>query len=97
MGHLSAIEMAGMPISLEQQLSWHLQSNHYPPVPTSMIQPCIEAIDALVMDEAFTMIDLPEGIEYRGSSQAPAWAIVEAHHLDPFVESCIADYIGADD
>ena len=79
--------MAGMPVSLEQQLAWHLQSNHYPPVPTTMIQPCIEAIEAIVAGEPKTMIGLPEGITWRYMESAPAWAIYEGHHLEAFVDS----------
>lgn len=93
MGYQSAAEMAGMPISIEQQLTWHLTSNHYPPVPLSMIEPCMEAIDAIIMDEPNTLIELPDGITYRDSTHAPAWAIAEGHHLQAFIDSCEDDLL----
>ncbi len=34
-------------LDIETQIGIHLSSNHYPPVPKSMVQPCIEAIDAV--------------------------------------------------
>ncbi len=46
MGHLSAVGMADAAPSLEIALEWHLTHNHYPPVPVSMVGPCVEAIDA---------------------------------------------------
>lgn len=72
-------------ISLEDQLAIHLTNNHYPPVPRSMVKPCIEAIDAY-WDEDYTReIDLPEGITWRGNATAPASNLIEAHHLDAWI------------
>ena len=96
MGLLQAQEFAALTesgdVSLQQSLTWHLRSNHYPPVPTSMIEPCIQAIeianasqwgDADLNDR----VDLPEGVLWRGEDSAPAWAIIEGHHLDAFIQS----------
>ena len=77
-------------MTLEQQLAFHLQSNHFPPVPTSMIQPCIEAIDAYWDEDIHRLISLPEGVGYNGLTVAPAYAIVDAHHLEHWV----TDYEG---
>lgn len=89
MGNLHAVEAADMvadgTVTLEQALSYHLTSNHYPPVPTSMIPVCIEAIEAFEQGVFYKMLDLPEGVSYRGENQAPASAIVEAHHLEAFI------------
>jgi len=83
MGALHAMGMANATeITLEQQLAWHLQSNHYPPVPTSMVTPCAEAIDCYWADELDKEIDLPEGVLYRGNTTAPAREIIINHHLD---------------
>lgn len=91
MGALNAAAMgeavADGGLSLRQALDWHLSSNHYPPVPPSMIDPCVDAIQALDDDEADLLITLPEGVSYRGGRLAPAWAIVEAHHLDAFLDT----------
>ena len=75
-------------ISLAQSLTIHLRHNHYPPVPALMVPVCIEAIDSynanLNGDE---LIELPEGVSWRGNQSAPAWAIIESHHLDEWCES----------
>jgi hypothetical protein len=72
-------------ITLEDQLAIHLRSNHYPPVPLSMVQPCIEAIDAYWEDDLAREIDLPEGISWKGNTTAPARNLIEAHHLDAWI------------
>lgn len=83
MGNLSAIAMSdeALGISLELQLTWHLQSNHCPAIPVSMVPVCIEAIDAFNEGAEGTMIDLPSGVYYRGENRAPAGVIVDQHHL----------------
>jgi hypothetical protein len=85
MGALSATDMAEQ-VDIRTALSWHLTSNHYPPVPTSMIEPCIEAIDAYNDGDPYRDIDLPEGVFYRGQAHAPAYDIIEQHHLDFWIE-----------
>ena len=73
-------------MTIERQIGIHLSANHYPPVPKEMIQPCIEAIDA-VNDLGLwnAPIQLPEGVTYKGLTEAPAHAIIEAHHLDAWI------------
>ena len=85
---LASLSEYGIDISLEQQIAIQLTSNHYPPVPLSMVQPCIEAIDAYNEDSPNLEIKLPDGVLYKGSPTAPAWAIIEQHHLDAW---CIYD------
>ena len=89
MGSLQAMEMAEM-LEIESAIAWHLQSNHYPPVPASMVPACIEAINSVnsgnTYDGWHKVIQLPEGVRYLGSTSAPAWAIIDQHHLDPWVE-----------
>ena len=93
MGSNMANEMAdgtladlGISLTIEQQIGIHLSSNHYPPVPSMMIQPCIEAIDAVNDAGLWDLpIQLPEGVEYKGLKEAPASAIIEAHHLDAWL------------
>lgn len=86
MGYNFASDLANLDIDLHTSLSLHLTTNHYPPVPTSMIEPCIEAIDAFLEWDYDRMIDLPEGVLWRNQTSAPAHAIVEAHHLDAFID-----------
>jgi hypothetical protein len=85
MGSITAIGLAESELDLEKQLAYHLQGNHYPPVPLSMIAPCIEAIDASYDEDYDREIEMPEGVFYKGKTTAPAWAIVEQHHLDWFI------------
>jgi hypothetical protein len=74
-------------MDLETQMSVHLSSNHYPPVPSSMVAPCIAAIHACNGEgESETDIELPEGILWKGAPSAPAWAIVDGYHLDAWIE-----------
>jgi hypothetical protein len=90
MGSVTAIGLADSVLDLETQLLYHLKGNHYPPVPAEMVQPCIEAIDAAYDEDYNRMIDMPKvgdfQILYKNSTQAPAWAIIEQHHLDTFIQ-----------
>lgn len=93
MGYTTASELADN-ISLETGLAYHLQGNHYPPVPVAMVQPCIDAIDAYCEGDYQRKIDLPKDITWRGETWAPASAIVDAHHLDawlPHSDDCYCD------
>jgi len=85
MGYTTALSIAE-DLSLEAGLAYHLQGNHYPPVPLSMVQPCIEAIDAYWDEDFNKEIEMPEGVFYKGSTTAPAWAIIEQHHLDAWLQ-----------
>ena len=93
MGYNTALGIAETEITIEQQLAWHLQGNHYPPVPLSMVQPCIEAINAYWNDDFDAQIEMPDGVSYKGQTTAPAWAIIEQHHLNAWCESDECDYI----
>jgi hypothetical protein len=81
---MAALDMAAH-ADLDQAVAWHLQGNHYPPVPRSMVGPCLEAIALASGGEWDEHVDLPEGVSWRDQTTAPAWAIIEAHHLDPFL------------
>ena len=93
MGSNMATEMAdgtldslGIHLDIETQIGIHLSANHYPPVPKSMVKPCIEAIDAVNDLGLWDLdIELPEGVSWRGSQYAPASAIIEAHHLEAWL------------
>jgi hypothetical protein len=79
MGSNLAYDLASdeLGLDLETAIGYHLQGNHYPPVPLSMVEPCIEDYNKL--------IEMPEGVFYRGDKYAPASAIVEQHHLDAWL------------
>lgn len=90
MGSNFATDLAEMDLglSLEDSIAIHLSANHYPPVPRSMVQPCIDAIDAYYDEDYSRLISLPDPITWRGETEAPAHAIVEAHHLDAWLPEC---------
>ena len=86
MGSVTAIGLAESELDLEKQLAYHLQGNHYPPVPLSMVQPCIDAINAAYDEDYDRMIEMPQGVSYKGNTHAPAWAVIEQHHLNWFID-----------
>jgi hypothetical protein len=86
MGYNTALDLAEL--DLEQGIAYHLQGNHYPPVPLSMVQPCIDAIDAYYDEDFDRQIAMPEGVSYRGLDTAPASAIIDQHHLDAWLPEC---------
>jgi hypothetical protein len=91
MGSNFATDLANndlLELDLETQIGIHLSANHYPPVPSSMIQPCIDAIDAYYDEDYNRLIVLPAPITWRDQKSAPASAIVEAHHLDAWLPNC---------
>ena len=81
MGSVTALGIQDTVLDLETQLAYHLTGNHYPPVPLTMVQPCIDAIDAYYDEDFDRFIAMPEGVFYKGMSHAPAHAIIEQHHL----------------
>jgi hypothetical protein len=86
MGNNTAMDLAtNLDITLENAIGIHLQGNHYPPVPLTMVQPCIDAIDAIHAGDGDTEIELPEGVLYKNKTTAPAHAIAEQHHLDAWL------------
>lgn len=97
MGALTAMALTELDeLDLERQLSIHLSSNHYPPIPQSMIPICIQAIDAYWEDDTNRLIDLPfDGVDRNGKpfqvtwrngdTKAPAWAIIEHAHLSAWL------------
>jgi len=87
MGRLHAEELAsGEFVSpLEQQLAIHFQSNCYPPVPLILIDTAITAIALMNNDRWNETVKLPEGIQYRDRSEAPAFKIVENFRLDAWI------------
>jgi hypothetical protein len=68
-------------------IAFHLQSNHNPPIPLSMVDTCIRAIEYANNKEWETYITLPEGTTYKGANTATVETIVESHHLHTFITS----------
>lgn len=68
-------------------VAFHLSSNHNPPIPISMTDVCIRAIEYANEGDWKTQIMLPEGTTYKGSTHATVETIVESHHLHQFITS----------
>lgn len=84
MGSNTAHDLVENVLDIRQSIAIQLRSNHYPPVPLSMVEPCIEAIYAVSEGDYTKQISLPHPITWRGQDKAPASAIVEGHHLEPW-------------
>ncbi len=71
--------------SIEDQLSWHFRSKLQSEVPSSMTVPCKLAILAAREGDWQRLIELPEGVSYRGQKLAPAKSIVQNYLLEAWV------------
>jgi len=95
MGSITAIGLADTTLDLETQLLYHLKGNHYPPIPTVMVQPCIEAIDAYYDKDYSRRIELPvvDGfqVSWKGNTWTIASALVSHAHLEWFLEPADED------
>ena len=88
MGHMSSRDMIlhGGDTSIEQQLEWHLEYNHYPPVDLRMVPFCKEAIELVASDQGETEILVGD---YDTQKEIEAQQIVEDLHLGPWVERMV--------
>jgi hypothetical protein len=106
MGSIDAMEMKNSIdkgyLSMYQGLIWHLRGNHYPPLPISLVQTCIDAINACNEGDYKRQIELPEGFAYKGRDKvyieggkvdnkgyplnASASAIAEWLHLEFYLD-----------
>lgn len=90
MGKLSTEAMLEV-VEFRQALAWHLSGNHYPPVPSVMITPCLEAIANANAGEWDKAVTLPDGILWRNEATCPTHALIESLHLDSFLDSDDSD------
>lgn len=86
MGYTTALGIADSDMSLESKVSWHFQSNCYPPVPQFMVPIAVEAVMLAVEGNWDEVLELPEGVSYRDQSEVSVGAIVNSLHLDAFVD-----------
>lgn len=89
MGSITAMDLAESATSkmkLRIAIEQHLRYNHFPPVPYSMVDPCLRAIEYGNKRDWDHKIRLPDGVTWRGKKLAPVSAMIEAHHLDFFLE-----------
>jgi hypothetical protein len=71
----------------------HLQYNHYPPLPLSLVPVAEEAIDAVSDGDFQREIALPKGLNYRGAETTTAIDAVEAMHLDDFIDTDDVEFV----
>ena len=86
MGRQTAEVISELNMPLQRQIEMHLSTNFYPPIPKFMAQACVDALNAYWEEDINRMIDMPNGVLYRGSTSAPAWAVVEQHRLGPWLD-----------
>lgn len=86
MGKALAQDLAENVIDIHSSIAFHLSGNFYPPVPAIMVQPCVDAIYAAADEDWDLLIELPAGVTWKGETSAPVHAIVQQHHLEPWIE-----------
>jgi len=93
MGTMNAEEMAAAvgegETSMRMALTWHLTSNHFPPVHTIFVDVAIRAIMCAAAEEFDEVIEMPNGVSLSVTE------IVDQLHLWPFVDN--ADAVSFDD
>ena len=83
MGMMTAMGLADLELSLEDQIGMHFSSNCYPPIPRQMIPVAVAAINAYWDEDYKRMIPLPEGVEFRdGSTSITAIQAIESLRLE---------------
>lgn len=90
MGYAQASEMADAiaqgEVDERQAIVWHLRTNCFPPLPLAFTDVALAALRALERDlEADDDIVLPEGVTWRGETAMSPWEVIEAMHLNAFV------------
>lgn len=72
-------------LDLKEALKWHFTENHQPPLPTSLMPIAIDAANAARSGAWGKLLDLPEGMVFKGRTKVKASEVVEALKLDHFV------------
>lgn len=88
MGKHTAEALTETETGLETQLLIHLRNNHYPPVPSYMVAVAKKAIEIYnETQKGDELIELPNGVTYRGSETVSVFGVIKAFHLDPWCDS----------
>lgn len=89
MGYLQASGMAEAInkewIDLRTGLHWHLTSNHYPPLPTALVDTAVIAIERANAGDFDSEIELPPGIAFRAKTSMNVYEVIESLHLDAYL------------
>ena len=86
MGYLTAYDTYEFTKDLNTAVSMHLTSNCFPPVPQYMVPVAVEAIEKVVDEETYAMIELPNGVTFRNETSVRAIDVVDCLHLFAFVD-----------
>jgi len=81
MGQLGVEAMIDV-TDIDTALTWHLESNHYPPVPVVFVETAKAAIEAANEGDWDRVIPFPEGAQVESDA---AYAIVDGLHLGSFI------------
>lgn len=85
-------------VDWDAALEWHLTNVCDPPLPVKYVPTCKAALDVFAVvgtdagGDEHVPVDLPEGLTWRGNSQAPASVIVDFWNLHSFVDILWGDY-----
>ena len=85
MGNLQAREMASL-ADLETAVTWHLRSNHYPPVHADFVPIALKAIELANEGEYDAELTYPNGLVRTVAHT------VEGLHLDAYIDNEGEDY-----
>lgn len=89
MGMMTAMGIADLDLSLEDQIGMHFRSNCYPPIPLAMVPVAVAALDAYWEEDYQAQIPLPEGVTFRdGSQTVSAMQAIESLRLHAW---CVDD------
>lgn len=86
MGQLNTQHFLAVTQSMHESLTWHLQANHYPPIPVEFVEPCKEAIYLARQGLFDEVVELPEGCNRRGRRFVNVATIIDDLHLHSWVE-----------
>ena len=97
MGRMTAVGCKDMvdegQMSLDNALMIHLRSNHYPPIPSSMVPVAKRALAKANKGEWNKKVRLPEGVEHRVHGKlVPVHIVMEYMHLDSFLDQPEEDF-----
>ena len=82
-----ATEVGEGNVSIEAALHWHLTSNHYPPLPVTLIPAAMRAIKVARKEQWHRKILMPKNLLFRGKRLAPVGDLIEALHLEDFINA----------
>jgi len=87
MGLQNAVSMVELVGASDLALTWHLTSNHYPPLSVSLVPTCQRAIELANEGDWDHQVQLPEGITLQDQETAPVSEIVCNFHLEAFLDA----------